>query len=134
MTSPQRFAALAAAVLIAAAGLVVLRPDDDATEVARNQAPAQAELGDASQTRVRLLDGRPDGGVATVTVKSGQQVRITVVADSPHELHLHGYDIPRDAAPGRPARFSFVADIEGIFELESHTSEEQVVRLLVEPE
>ncbi len=132
MTRPQRLAALAVGVLIAAAGFLVLRPDDNGTEAARDEAPAEASH--ASQTRVRLMDGKPDGGVATVTVESGEDVVISVGADSPNELHLHGYGIEQDAAPGKPALFRFTADIEGIFELESHTSEQQVVRLVVEPE
>ena len=44
-------------------------------------------------------------------------------SDAEHEIHLHGYDIARDAAPGKPARYRFKADVEGVFEIESHSEE-----------
>jgi len=65
-------------------------------------------------------------------------VRIVIAADAADELHLHGYDITREAMPGRPARFRFKANLEGVFEIESHIAEDAgkdplVVRLVVEP-
>ena len=65
-------------------------------------------------------------------------MRIVVAADAPDEIHLHGYDLTREAAPGAPARFNFTADLEGVFEIESHTAEDAgldplVARLLVNP-
>ena len=51
-------------------------------------------------------------------------MRIVVSADAEDDLHLHGYDIEKTAAPGKPARFDFDASIEGQFEMESHTAED----------
>ena len=51
-------------------------------------------------------------------------MRIVVSSDVPDEIHLHGYDIEKEAAPGKPARFRFKADAEGAFELESHAAED----------
>ena len=65
-------------------------------------------------------------------------MRLVVSSDGSDEIHLHGYDITRNAAPGKPARFRFKADIEGVFEIESHTAEDAgreplIARLVVEP-
>jgi hypothetical protein len=61
-----------------------------------------------------------------------------VSSDAPDEIHLHGYDIELEAAPGAPARFSFKANLEGVFEMESHTAEDAgqeplIANLVVNP-
>ncbi len=64
------------------------------------------------------------GGAADIQVTKGDVVRIVVSADAPDDIHLHGYDIEKKVAPGQPARFRFRADVEGIFEIESHVAED----------
>ena len=59
-----------------------------------------------------------------IEAKKGETVRIVVTSDADDEIHLHGYDITRTPAPGKPGRFSFKADIEGVFEIESHVAED----------
>jgi hypothetical protein len=61
-----------------------------------------------------------------------------VSADAEDDIHLHGYDIEKTVQPGKPATFKFTADIEGIFEIESHVAEAAgreplVGKLTVEP-
>ena len=79
------------------------------------------------------------GGAKTDRDHQGRQgARSSIARDAPDELHLHGYDITREAAPGQPARFQFKAEPEGVFEIESHTAEDAgkdplVARLVVEP-
>jgi FtsP/CotA-like multicopper oxidase with cupredoxin domain len=89
-------------------------------------------------TNLRLRGGQVVGGAKTIEAERGDTVRLVVRSDAPDELHLHGYDIEREAAPGRPARFRFTADAEGEFVLESHTAEHAghepvIARLLVGP-
>jgi heme/copper-type cytochrome/quinol oxidase subunit 2 len=84
--------------------------------------------------RIRVRAGQPVGGVKTITVEKGDRVRIRVSStDTADEIHLHGYDTYADVAPDRSARFSFKADLEGIFEIELHGSGTQIGRLVVEP-
>ena len=64
------------------------------------------------------------GDAQTIRVAKNDIVRIVVSSDVPDEIHLHGYDIEKEAAPGKPARFQFKADVEGAFELESHAAED----------
>ena len=77
-------------------------------------------------------------GIQRIETKKGDTVRIVVTSDARDELHLHGYDIERVAAPGKPARFRFKANTEGVFELESHTAEHAgleplIARVVVQP-
>jgi len=43
---------------------------------------------------------------------------LIVRSDVADHVHLHGYDIMRDVAPGMPARLPFKATITGRFEVE----------------
>ena len=82
---------------------------------------------------VSVVGGEPDGGVAEIDAKDGQRVRIKVTTDAPHEVHLHGYDIEKSAAPGSPAVLAFTADIQGVFEIELEDTGTQIAKLSVSP-
>lgn len=89
-------------------------------------------------TRIQIRGGEVVGGPADITVTKGDRVLIVVSSDAPDDIHLHGYDIEKSVEPGKPARFSFTADVEGIFEMESHVAEDAgrdplVGKLTVEP-
>jgi hypothetical protein len=104
-------------------------------ETQTETAPPEPQV---SVTRIRIEGGEVVGGPRSIDVEQGEPVRIVVAADAPDEIHLHGYDLTREAAPGSPARFDFKADAEGVFELESHTAEDAgleplVARLVVNP-
>ena len=68
-----------------------------------------------------------------ITVTEGDRVVLRITADSPHEVHLHGYDLEREVAPGEPARLSFEADLTGRFTMEDHETGEELGTLVVEP-
>jgi heme/copper-type cytochrome/quinol oxidase subunit 2 len=53
-----------------------------------------------------------------VRVSRGEKVRIQVEADHAEEVHVHGYDLKKDVAPGKPAVIEFSADAPGVFEVE----------------
>ena len=107
------------------------------TEV-ETQTETTPEPPDVSVTRIQVQGGVVQGGPQSIEVEQGEPVRIIVAADAADEIHLHGYDLTREAAPGAPARFNFTANLEGVFELESHTAEDAgleplVARLVVNP-
>jgi FtsP/CotA-like multicopper oxidase with cupredoxin domain len=53
-----------------------------------------------------------------VRISRGERVRILVEADVADEVHLHGYDLTRPVAPGKPATIEFAADLPGVYEVE----------------
>ncbi len=73
------------------------------------------------------------GDVTRISVVEGERIRFAVRNRQPDEVHVHGYDIEREVAPGEPARFSFRATITGRFEIELHRSGEQIGELEVQP-
>ena len=86
--------------------------------------------------QTRELDLRISGETmepSEITVTEGDRVVLRITADSPLELHLHGYDFEREVEPGEPVRLSFEADLTGRFALENHETEEELGTLVVEP-
>lgn len=154
MSRNQRLALVVAALAVAAIAFVIARPGDDeepepasvttSTGADRTSATSATDpvplpaAPEPEVARIGLRGGKVAGGVKRIEVRSGQIVRIVVSADAPDQIHVHGYDIEREAAPGRPARFTFKATSEGEFELESHTAEDAgldplIARLVVAP-
>lgn len=156
MSRNGRLMLVALAVVVVAAAFVIARPgddDDDGGSQASNTATETAPTSTApTATAPSAPKPPPDGPSATVItltghaapeiteikIKKGDQVRFVVRSDEPDSIHVHGYDIEKDVAPGKPARFSFPATIEGIFEIESHEAEHagveaQIAELTVEP-
>ena len=150
MSRNQRIALAVAAAAVAVLAFAIAQPGDDEDDGERSAStPAQTdtERRDRRHGRRRhqAPDGDPGGAAAParaevyphpdarrrgrrrsadIEVARGDTVRIVVTSDAPDEIHLHGYDITRNAAPGRPARFQFKADAEGAFEIESHVAED----------
>jgi hypothetical protein len=83
--------------------------------------------------RVRVVGGVPKGGIVRETVKQGDRVVILVTSDVADHVHLHGYDVMRDVAPGKPARIRFRATVPGRFEVELEDRGVQIASLTVEP-
>jgi FtsP/CotA-like multicopper oxidase with cupredoxin domain len=67
-----------------------------------------------------------------VRVDLGQKVRIQVEADRAEEVHVHGYDLKGDVAPGKPAVIDFTADVPGVFEVELEESSLRLFELQVQ--
>jgi hypothetical protein len=161
MSRNQRIALVVAALAVAVVAFLIAQPgsdDEPDRSAATTPAQTQTERGtgeDSAEpqpttetepperpkpkaTRIRIEGGTVVGGAKTIDVTKGDTVLIVVSADATDEIHLHGYDITRNAAPGQPARFGFKANAEGAFEIESHTAEDAgldplVARLVVAP-
>ena len=84
----------------------------------------------ASTTGVPTLDGKE---VQHLQYKQGDTVRFKATATSPQEIHVHGYDLKGDAAPGKPASFTFKATITGRFDIEYEGPGKQIGELQVDP-
>jgi hypothetical protein len=145
---------LIAAAGIAAAALlfVVLRPDDDdssspppppappttPTTVSTQPPPPPTTPTPPSppkivQVSIVIRGGRPVGGIRRVTVAKNRRVVLLVRSDVADHVHLHGYDVMRDVAPGAPGRLEFRATIPGRFEVELEDRGQQIADVTVKP-
>jgi hypothetical protein len=67
-----------------------------------------------------------------VRIDLGQKVRVQVEADRAEEVHVHGYDLKGDVAPGKPAVIDFTANVPGVFEVELEESSLKLFELQVQ--
>ena len=67
-----------------------------------------------------------------VRIDLGQKVRVHVEADRAEEVHVHGYDLKGDVAPGKPAVIDFTANVPGVFEVELEESGLKLFELQVQ--
>lgn len=140
-------AALAAALFASGVALASCGGDDEATPtVAPTTATGGTETtGTGTETtttaeeekpvvvRVVVAGGVPRGGIVRETVHQGDSVVLVVESDVADEVHVHGYDVSRDVAPGRTARIAFVANLPGRFEVELEERGVQIADLTVSP-
>jgi hypothetical protein len=92
--------------------------------------PAPAE---PTTVRVIVRGGVPAGGVVRESTDKGDRVVVLITSDVADEVHVHGYDLSRDVAPGAPARIAFPATIPGRFEIELEDRGVQIAELTVNP-
>ena len=148
MSLGAKLAIVAAAATLTVVLYFVLRPGDD-EESAAPTSPTTTAQGTTGQgttgqgttvtskplTLIELTveNGKPINGIETPKVTEGDVVEIVVTADVSDEVHLHGYDLSADVAPGKPASIQFEADTVGRFEIELESRKELLAELSVEP-
>jgi hypothetical protein len=93
--------------------------------------PPTTPSADVVEIRVTVADGKVSPRTSVHKVRLGQTVRLIVTVDKADELHVHGYDKELELAAGRPATLEFRADQAGDFEVETHESDLQLLRLQV---
>jgi hypothetical protein len=115
----QRLAFLAAAVVIAVVAVIVL---------------SSGGKDDGGQTMTSGDVVLEAGSVKKIAAKEGETVSFSVRSDDKkQEVHVHGYNLMQDAAPGKPAHFSFKATITGRFDIEFEETSTQIGELTVNP-
>lgn len=71
---------------------------------------------------VTVESGEVVGGPQRIRVDLGSTVRAVVVSDAVDQIHVHGYDLFFEVAPGSQTEIVFTADVPGIFEVELEDS------------
>jgi ABC-type glycerol-3-phosphate transport system substrate-binding protein len=143
----MRIATLIAALAVSAVGLAGCGGDDNAadavtttetvttattTETAGETTPT-TPAAQAKVITIRVVGGRPQGGIQRPTIGQGDNVVLVIRADSGDAVHLHGYNIEKEIVPGQPLRLPFTANIAGRFELELHPTDTLLAVLEVKP-
>ena len=131
-------------LIVASLGLLVslvfaLRPDDREPASAVETVPSAEEptttaaLPEAEPAPVIVDVDASSGEVARRTVGRGDRVVFNVTAGVADRVHLHGYDVFVDVAPGEPAKISFDAGTPGRFEIELEKGSVLIAELEVRP-
>jgi hypothetical protein len=66
-----------------------------------------------------------------VPIAKGSQVQLMVTSDVDDEVHIHGYNIEKPVSAGETVTIDFTADQSGLFEVETHESNLQLLQLEV---
>jgi heme/copper-type cytochrome/quinol oxidase subunit 2 len=145
MSRNARIALVAAAIAVAVAAFVIARPGDDDSDdktTAATTTTAQTTTGQATTPApppkpqipsVQVKDGKPVGGVKRIEVDKGDRIRLRVTSDAAHEVHMHGFDVLKDVAPGKPAVFNVEASFPGRFEVELEDTGQKIADVEVQP-
>ena len=147
--SPRQIAVLIGGVVLLVGIFLVLRPAADPVptagqdpsaaqsteeaEIAADEPTEKSPAEEPSPTAIKVREGQPVGGVATIKAKRGEEVAFTVDADAPEEVHVHGFDVSSEVGKGEPAKFAFKADLDGIYEVELEHSAVPIAELEIEP-
>jgi heme/copper-type cytochrome/quinol oxidase subunit 2 len=137
---------LAVAVLSVAAIVVLfvlLRPENNSDRsmtrtvetTSTNQTTRSGTPPARTRTRVTITvrGGGVVGGIRRVTLPQRARVELFVASDVADDVHLHGYDLSRDVAPGAPVRLRFTATTAGRFEVELEQRGLQIAEITVRP-
>lgn len=142
MEKRQRLALLGMAAAIAIAAVVIAlaagggdggKGSETKAQPANGDTPAPTQTTEPDVTRIRVENGEPVGGAEEISAEKGETVRIDVTSDTADELHLHVYDIKKQLKPGKRTRLKFKADVEGVVELELHSTGTAIAEITVEP-
>jgi hypothetical protein len=138
-----RLALVGAALVVLVVAFVVAQGSDDDGPTASlpaqtTTAPAQGTVPTAT-TPAPKPRPRPEpplltaGKVTSLEVRKGATVRFRARSASDDHVHVHGYDLMKEAPAGRTVSMAFKADIEGVFEIELEDAGTQIASLKVEP-
>jgi len=149
MRRPSRALGLALCVAALAAGFALAScgVDDEADDTTQTTttrptttetttettAPPPPPAPKPTEVRVRVVGGGPQGGIVRQSVDQGDRVVVIVTSDLSDHVHVHGYDLFGDVAPGKRVRIAFRARIPGRFVVELEDRHATIAELTVEP-
>jgi hypothetical protein len=127
MSRAQRLSFLAIAVVIGVVAVVVIVASGGGSD--DSSSGAGSGSGSGSGSTVVLEPGK----VQKLKYTQGDEVRFQVRSPKADEVHVHGYNIERELKPNQPTTIAFKATINGIFDIEVHSTDTQIGQLTVEP-
>ena len=112
---------------------VTAPPTLEPTTTETETEPATTAAPEGTQLVVTIRGGEPVDGIVRAEAKKGDPVVVIVRSDVADEVHVHGYDLSADVAPGKPVRIEFTANLTGRFEIELEDRGKQIAQLTVLP-
>ncbi|TFV65494.1 hypothetical protein E4P40_26365 [Blastococcus sp. CT_GayMR20] len=110
-------------------------PAASSTSSSPGSAPPSATTNAAPESQrieVTVAGGAVTGDTGRVPVAAGTPVTLAITSDVADEVHVHGYELTADLAPGQPASITFEATIPGVFEVELHEAGTVLLSLQVQ--
>ncbi|MGZ4540781.1 MAG: cupredoxin domain-containing protein [Blastococcus sp.] len=127
---PRALVALLIAAVVPLAGCAG-KPPPAAGSTSSSGSASGASGAATQRLEVTVAHGKASGNTGRVKVATGTAVTLVVTSDTADEVHVHGYDIEKELAPGKPTTLRFTADVPGVFEVELHKANLVILRLQV---
>jgi plastocyanin len=80
---------------------------------------------------VSVKDGKVTPPTHRQQIAKGDTVKLVVTTDKADEVHVHGVNIEKETEANKPITITFVAKDAGIYEVETHKSNLQLLQLEV---
>lgn len=97
---------------------VATQEETTTEETTSEETTTEEESAGPIKVRITYKGGKLSGDTGTVRIPRDEKVQLIVRADVEDEVHLHGYDLAAEVAPGHQARINFEADQRGKFIVE----------------
>jgi FtsP/CotA-like multicopper oxidase with cupredoxin domain len=131
MSGGRRAVVIIVGAVVAVGAFLLLRPGDDKNSNKTSTTTKTPTL--APVKKIQIKGGKAEGGLAEISAHKGDTVRFQVSTDKNYEIHLHGYNVAKNATTTTPASFQLKATETGIFEIEIEDTGTQIAELKVEP-
>lgn len=124
-----RMLALVTAISLAVAGCggTAKTSQPTSSSSTTSTAPASAIV----EIRVVIKNHKVEPRSSVHKVPLGKTIRLVVTSDKADEIHVHGYNKEAEVAAGASVTIQFKADQSGQFEVETHKSNLQLLKLQV---
>ena len=137
----RKVALIAASLGLLLSLFLVLKPGDDegaapAPTATATTTTAPVTTASEEPETVTIRISVPAGTAPTIrrfSVQRGRTVELVVQSELADEVHVHGYDLMADVAPGEPVTISFEATAAGRFEIELEEHRLPIAELEVRP-
>ena len=96
-----------------------------------SQTSASAAATKVVEVTASVRDGKVTPKPRRVQVPMGSTVRLQITSDVDDEVHVHGFDVEEPLAAGRPTTIELQAGQPGLFEVETHETELELLQLEV---
>ena len=135
----RTLACLAAALLLTVSGCASgddsgtagASPSESMSRSTPTSGSASAETETTVEITVAVSDGKVTPKPRRVEVPLGSQIHLQVTSDVDDELHVHGFDVEEPLEAGRTTTVKLTADQQGVFEVETHETELELLQLEV---
>jgi plastocyanin len=93
------------------------------------QTPAQRTAGRTVSVTVKGKQVTP--APATVDLGIGETLTLTVTSDTANVLHIHGFDVEKELAAGKPLTVTLTGKQPGTYDVETHDPELRLLKIAV---
>ncbi len=106
-------------------------PSNSASSASTPSSPSSSSSAGRTVT-ITVAGTKVSPAPRTVDLAVGEKLTLVITSDHADELHIHGFEIEKELAPGKAVSVDLVGDQRGVFEVETHESELRLLKIAVQ--